>query len=276
VGHNYQDSAQSIKHNIINLYTQEHGYFPLAERYIPYNEGDDFNEYYDKHLVSIDDTRSEIQKQIESGRIDYLIKLEHAEGNTTNLFTPSKKSKLLTFYKPGTKDKLYLIIPEENGTRQSVSGQDFGKWMSQRKSVSDNALDLFSGSCSSFIQTRKMFSHMMAEVSKNGKHGDKLPLRVYPTTSITAFNVGNKEHPTNAMMNAYLNNKSYKEIREAMSEKPIYQRGNDHYIFPNDEDYKKKLIGDNKYSYGVKASVTVIDEETGASAPLKSLSEQLH
>jgi hypothetical protein len=278
LGDNYKKSSDSILGNVINLYTQEQGYVPYSKTPITYRQGEDINNYYKKFMVDVPDTKAAIQKQIESGHVDYFIKLEHAQGNTTNLLTAAKESKVITFYKPGTKDKLFLVLPSESNKKekQTITGQDFGKWMSKRKVNSDNPLDLFSGSCGSQRQTKKMVSHLMLEVRKHGKPGDKLPLSIYPTTSLTAFNVGNKNHPTNAMMNAYLGNKSYKEIEEAMKKTKIHQQGHDQYIFPSNEEYNQQLIGEGQYSYAVELDVLVKDHEKGTTTPLKSLSEQLH
>jgi hypothetical protein len=239
IGNNYRDSIEAILGNLINFYTQEHGYVPLSKEYIAYNEGDDVNEFYKKHMGPISDTRSAIQKQIENGNIDYFIKLEHAQGNTTNLLSTAKESRMLTFYKPGTQDRLHFLIPSdsEKKEKQVISGEEFGKWISERKKNSDNPLDLFSGSCGSELQTSKMLVQLMLEVKKEGKAGDKLPLRVYPNSSLTSFNIGNKSHPTNAMMNAYLNNQSYQEIEEAMNKAEKYNEGKDRYFFPHNDSY---------------------------------------
>jgi hypothetical protein len=190
VGSNYTEANEAILQNVINFYTQEQGYIPYSSRQVRYQPGGNVIDYYKSQMSDIKDTKSFVKSQIENGSADYFVKLEHNLGNTTNLFNPAKKSKLLSFYKPGTKDRLYLLIPSHDNQPQSVSAQEFGHWIKKRKGKSKNPLDLFSGSCDSDTQTQKMMGHFMAQLKNENE--EKLPVTVYPTTSSTSFNIGDK------------------------------------------------------------------------------------
>jgi hypothetical protein len=109
-----------------------------------------------------------------------------------------------------------------------ISNQEFGSWIRSRQQ--DQPLVYFNASCGS---TRKVIAEIAASHSANF-----VPI---PTSSSVLTFSDKDANGTRQMLQAFREDKSYEEIRAALQKTANYQKGEDHYIFPDENDYDEQI-----------------------------------
>ncbi|MEZ0390661.1 MAG: hypothetical protein ACAH59_00495, partial [Pseudobdellovibrionaceae bacterium] len=214
----------------------------LADTYVSYYQEREY-EFSDPKEVS---TLEFMKPKIESGQVDYLIKEAHSDGDENNLFRASDKATLLEGRKKlpdGKEEIIYLLGPSQNSkSSQLISNQDFGAWIRARKN--DQPIAYFNSSCSS---TRKVISEIGAVHSENF-----IP---YPSAgSVYTFSVS-ENNGMKKMMDGFLDQKSYDQIRQQISNTANYKNGSDQFLFPDDPAYDREIRANLKMNWDTKITV---------------------
>ncbi|HEY8270402.1 MAG TPA: hypothetical protein VIG33_05895 [Pseudobdellovibrionaceae bacterium] len=204
------------------------GHSYVVDEYLTYyqNQGFEFKPTRPIEAISF------FQKSVETGEADYLIKEAHSDGDERNLFRANKYGKLFEgslIKKDGTKEVIYLIAPDdEKKDSKHISNQEFGSWIRSRGK--DQPLIYLNASCNS---ERKVISEIAAAHSSNF-------IPIPSATSVLTFtdsdNSGEKQ-----FLQSLRNEKSYEDIRASIQKTKAYQKGEDHFLFPDEKDYDDKI-----------------------------------
>ncbi len=173
-------------------------------------------------------TYSFLKDQIMSGKVDYLIKHAHSDGDEKHLFRYGTSSEVWKGVKKnGNKtEDLYVVTPTSVNSTDLLGNSEFGDWIRQRQTP----LVFFNASCSSHHKA-------VNEVAAAGKN-----LIDIPTLSTTFFFRDTPGYATRSMLVGFLAQKNYKDIRSLMEDDLSYKsRGFNVWIFPDEYDYKKNI-----------------------------------
>ncbi len=218
------------------------GHATIVDEYLTYyqNQGFEFKE--SKTVDAIDF----FKKSIQSGEVGYLIKEAHSDGDERNLFRANKSGKLYEGSlknKNGTSETIYLLAPDAaKHDSKLISNQEFGSWIRDRKP--DQPLVYFNASCSS---TRKVISEITASHSSNF-----IPI---PSASSVRVFTDTPRSGERAMIQSFREGKSWEEIRNGISKTENFQKGEDHFIFPDEKDYDDKIRQNLKMNIDLEINI---------------------
>lgn len=214
----------------------------LIDGYISYyqNAGFEFKEAKSVDAISF------FKDSVKSGEVDYLIKEAHSDGDEKNLFRANKYGRLYEGTlkkKDGTTEVIYLMTPDaDKRDSKLISNQEFGQWTRARGK--DSPLVYFNASCGS---SSKVISEVAAAHSKN-----LVPIATI--SSVRTFSPS-PHNGTHEMLEAFRSEKNYDGIRSALHNTTNYKKGEDHYIFPDEESYDTFIRKNLKMNVDIELSV---------------------
>jgi len=204
------------------------GHYNVVDEYVTYysNQGFEFKEAKDIDAVTF------FKDSVKSGELDYLIKEAHSDGDEKNLFRANTHGKLLegSLTKPdGTKEVIYLLAPDAQKTGSKlISNQEFGSWIRDREK--DQPLVYLNASCNS---ARKVISEIAATHSPNF-----LPI---PSESSVRTFADNENSGERQILQSFRDGKNYEGIRDSLKQSENFKKGEDKFIFPDEEKYDKSI-----------------------------------
>ncbi len=193
---------------------------------------------FDEEKKSISNLKQFLGDQVSSGKLDYLFKEAHSDGDEKNLFRVDTEGLLMRGTKThpdGKKEEVFLVVPKSEGVQKTelIPNQEFGEWVRGREKNNQGQLVYFNTSC--WSKTKALHEIEAASTSK---------LLNIPTLTITRT-FGNYEgNPEREMLHAFRERKNYSEIRQALSEDEFngYAKGTKNvFIFPDEERYKDEI-----------------------------------
>jgi len=185
-----------------------------------------------------------LDQKISQGELDYLIKEAHSGGDEKNICRVNKCAKLLHGVKKGSdhNHEIYLLSPNFNeGGTDIISNQDFGSWIKER----EQPLIYWNTSC---------WSHTKAvnECAAAGAKLINIPTLTVANTFRNFYGDANYK-----MFESFLEKKTFPEIRKAMAGNALYRsRNEDHYIFPDEDLYKKHITDLISFPIDTKIQIT--------------------
>lgn len=218
------------------------GHASIVDEYVTYYQNQGF-EFKPAEKV---DAISQFKKSVQSGELDYLIKEAHSDGDEKNLFRANTSGKLYTgtMTKPdGVKEVIYLMAPDEQDTKSKlISNQEFGSWIRDRKK--DQPLFYLNASCNS---ARKVISEVSAAHSENF-----LPI---PSESSVRVFTDSERSGERQILQSFREGKDYAEMRASLDSSGNHQKGEDKFVFPNEERYDKVIRDNLKMNLDVEVKV---------------------
>lgn len=199
-----------------------------VDSFIAYYQNKGFNFKKAKQV----ETASFLRTSIQSGEVGYLIKEAHSDGDERNLFRAGKYGNLIEGIlkkKDGTKEVIYLLAPDPaKKETKLISNQEFGSWLQAR--TKDQPLYYFNASCNS---ANKVLSEVAAAHSPNF-----IP---FPSVSSVMFFRDSEKNGTRQALEAFREGKNYDEIRASLQKTDNYKKGEDHFLFPDEQQYDEQI-----------------------------------
>ena len=218
----------------------------LMDEYLAFYQGKGFE--FKKEDFPIKNLKGYLGDLIQNGKVDYLIKEAHSDGDEKNLFRMDQTANVSVGTKllpSGKKMTVYLVYPDKgNPKTELLSNQEFGNWIHNRDAKKNGQLVYFNTSCWS---DRKAL-HETEEAGAG--------LLNIPTTTLTNFFYNPSDpsakvdplKPTDnfsaeyLLFSAFLKEKSFAEMREALKANAGYASGQENgFIFPDEKAYDDKI-----------------------------------
>lgn len=152
--------------------------------------------------------------------------------------------------KDGRTELINLIFPSaENSGQEFLPNSEFGAWIREREKDGKGELVYFNTSCWS---KNKAIHEIEAAQSP-------LLINIPSTTVVYTFNT-NKDNAMRLMLDSFIEEKSYAEIREEMQKNERYKkREGNMMIFPDEEAYESHVR--NVVSRPVVTTIKIQDEK---------------
>ena len=194
-----------------------------------------------------------LEDQIKSGKLDYLSKEAHSDGDEKNLTRISPKAK----FKEGTrtlpnglKEKIYLVFPDPSDSSSTLlSNVDFGDWIKTREKNGQGQLVYLNRSCGSYQKA----IHEIQEAAS------PLLLNIPSTTVVDSFG-NSKTDAQYLLLESLRKRKSYKEMRKSLESNVGYINDSaNHFIFPDEDEYKKLIV--SKVINNPRVRIKILDQD---------------
>lgn len=219
----------------------------VMKQYIDYYTGQDFT--FAPPVVNKDIPKFLQSKVSGPEPMHYFVKEAHSDGDEKNLFRLGKEGKILVGTKKsnGKTETIDLIYPTSNSDSTLLSNQEFGKWMKEREAKGGPELVYLNSSC--WSKSKAAYEISAAATPKF--------INIPTTTMMYTFS----NHENNVMwatIEGLRKKKSYEQIREMMKKNEKYSSKNANvFIFPDEEDYKKKVTDVIKVPIDIDARLFV-------------------
>lgn len=177
-----------------------------------------------------------LKNEIESGRVDYISKQAHSDGDEKNIFRINVKARYEEGIKTlpdGNTEKIFLVFPEALDTETVlISNNDFGEWIQNREKNKGEQLVYLNTSCWSYTKA----------VNEIQASNSSLLLNIPTMTTVYTF----ENSPTSAeylLFQALREKKSFQEMRTNLEKNPLYHNNKEanYFIFPDEEKYKEEI-----------------------------------
>ncbi|MEI8346029.1 MAG: hypothetical protein WCG27_01080 [Pseudomonadota bacterium] len=180
----------------------------------------------------------------------YFIKEAHSDGDEKNLFRIDKEGMVQKGVKKvGDRTEIVEIVfpaKKNRGDTTLLSNTEFGKWVKEREKKDGPELVYVNSSC---------WSEHKACYEISSAASPKF-INIATTTSMTTFG-NNKKNVMYALVDGLRNQKTYAAIRKDMEEDAGYvERRKNVFIFPDEEDYQKRITQTIKTPVDVDVSLS--------------------
>lgn len=227
---------------------------PVMGEYLAYYQAQGFTF---QPPTEVKDSARFLKDQIESGRLGYLIKEAHSDGDEKNLFRMDVQVRVQVGERKlpdGRTERIQLMFPDAGSTAPLPGGaalaagtgatsaaaepttallpnEVFGSWVKTREQNGQGQMVYLNTSCWSAAKAVREIEAAQSRALLN----------IPSTTTVKTF--GNR--PANAeqiILTAIRSGKSYEEMRTALKANQEYRRGEgNHFIFPDDREYQENI-----------------------------------
>ncbi|MBI2605050.1 MAG: hypothetical protein HYW49_03110 [Deltaproteobacteria bacterium] len=213
----------------------------ILHEYITYYQKQGFR--FDKKTVNVDDMAVYLKEEIESGRLDYMLKEAHSDGDDQNVFRYVLKAKVMVGRKThsdGRTETIHIVdnvAPKEAGKDAGESGSalipnaEFGSWIRARESGGFGEFIYFNTSCGATVKVANEIQ---------SAYSPKL-LDLGGVSSMNTFVSTPGEVGMYAVLDGIRKGKTFQRIRDDLGKCKEYLNGYDRYVFPDDAEFDKEI-----------------------------------
>lgn len=221
---------------------------PTMNQYLAYYQGQGFE--FQSQSGVIENFPQFLKEETESGRLDYLLKEAHTDGDFENLFRTNIKMRYELGIKKlpnGKTEKIQLVYPDPLDKKTTLlSNEEFASWIKNREKNSGGQFVYFNTSCWS---DRKAINEIQAVESP-------LFLDIATTNKTNTF-IFKEETAEYQLLQKFREGRNYDEIRSALSKDYKYRDGSGNgFIFPDEESYKGDITWNTMQMPKTKTTMT--------------------
>ncbi len=183
--------------------------------------------------MTVLDTLNFLKERLISAQVDYFIKQSHSGGDDKGLVVFNEQSIIHLGRRKrldGVEEVIYLVDPIADSVSVRLENQSFGEWVRQREQETGIPLAYVNTSCSSYTRALNQISAVNSEY-----------LVTIPSVSSVWTFVNKPTNTTRLLIDGIRAELTFAEIRSKLQESPEFSKGNDHFIFPDEEIYKNNI-----------------------------------
>jgi NAD(P)-dependent dehydrogenase (short-subunit alcohol dehydrogenase family) len=228
--------------------TAEPWFFPKAMAYY-LDEG-----FTMSKPVTIEDAPALMKAEVSSGRLKYLLRDSHGEGNDKDIIRMPKQARMVTGTRVnpadpnGPRESITIIAPlPKDGDSQLLSANEFASWLKQRETSGGGQIVCVSSICSAYVRTRNEIEAAQS----------KLLLSI-PSRSLADGFYFEDTNAAKLVIDGIRQSKDFAGMRELLKKNPDYSSGTKNvFIFPDENAYRE-LITD-RLSVPLDIDLTIQD-----------------
>ncbi len=215
-GTNLGTSGVKVMDHFLRYYRERGFSFPAGPKEVP-------------------DLQGFLKSGITSGKVDYLVKEAHSDGDERNVFGLDRKARVMTgerILPDGKREVVDLVFPSPEKTESLLlPNADFGSWIREREKAGGGQFVYFNTSCGSAAKA----------VNEIQEAQSPLLLDLPTVTPMSVF----QNSPTNTevlLLDGFRNGLDFEALRVAMKGNDEFREGrSNRIVFPDEEEYQAQV-----------------------------------